>query len=144
MTYASLLNIFEKAYKWTVQVGCFSKTKTGKYIRSLHQQSLTFNTNYFYRLNADVEVSYDILINNHNDSILTNEGKLIYNNGNNPLFETMCGGHVFTSGKLEYLLTFNIAIQIENSENWTQIQGDASEFQGLGSLMNKLNQAFNS
>ena len=142
MSYASLYNSIEKEVKYKGWHRGRRRTKTSKFFRSIFQQSFGFNMNYIFKLNSDFEISYEHLDENQSLSILTDIGRKVYNNGKNPLFDSICGGYVFTSGKLENILAFNVSIQLDSKEKYTYKEGNLSKIGGINELMRNLNKGF--
>jgi hypothetical protein len=93
--------------------GIFSANSTLNYLNSLKENDLSLSVNYYQLISADTIMYYTY----DPENILTPEGKKLYNNGNNPMFRSLCGDTLISSYNIGALLILSLQIDFYDQES---------------------------
>lgn len=88
----------------------FAVSDMVEYMHSVSENSYTASYNYFFKVSSSVNSHYSY----SPTSILTNEGKEIYQDGKNPMFRIFCGDTFVTGYDVGAALIMTMSIDFKN------------------------------
>ena len=88
----------------------FSVGASFSYMRSIRDTDTTFSISYFHLIEREVSLKFD------SSGVLNDVGKMIYQDGKNPMFRLICGDQIITSyrQRASLLFTFHLEFHTHN------------------------------
>ncbi len=107
---SKIANTFNVMAEFKSGIGQFSADGMFNYLNEIEENRYSISLNYYEKISANVNMTYSY----NPTTILTDTGKDIYNNGQNPMFRLFCGDTLVTSYEEGAGLMMSLIIKFAN------------------------------